>query len=106
MIRFVVRFLGLLLLALGFIFLIYDGIRSISDGGVLLTSTSDVWNAVHDRSLSTAQAFIEQHAGADLWQLIATLILAQPAAAVAAVLGILLIVAGRKKKPLIGYVRE
>ena len=34
MIRFVLRFFGLLLLALGFIFLVYDGIRSISDGTI------------------------------------------------------------------------
>ena len=33
---------GLLLLALGFIFLVYDGIRSISDGGILLTKASDI----------------------------------------------------------------
>jgi hypothetical protein len=32
MIRFLLRFIGLLLLALAFIFLIYDGIRSISNG--------------------------------------------------------------------------
>ena len=44
MIRFLLRFVGLLLLALGFIFLVYDGIRSISDGGILLTKASDVWD--------------------------------------------------------------
>ena len=33
--------MGLLLLALGFIFLVYDGIRSISDGGILLTKNLD-----------------------------------------------------------------
>ena len=40
MIRFLLRFVGLLLLALGFIFLVYDGIRSISDGGILLTKAA------------------------------------------------------------------
>ena len=47
MIRFVLRFFGLLLLALGFIFLVYDGIRSISDGGILLTRASEIWIIVH-----------------------------------------------------------
>ncbi len=37
MIRFLFRFIGLLLLALAFIFVIYDGIQSISDGGLLFT---------------------------------------------------------------------
>src|ERR1051325_9503218 len=55
MIRFLLRFVGLLLLALGFIFLVYDGIRSISDGSILLTRTSEVWNIVHDRSLASFQ---------------------------------------------------
>ena len=40
MIRFLLRFIGLLLLALAFIFVVYDGIRSISDGSILLTKTS------------------------------------------------------------------
>jgi hypothetical protein len=31
MIRFLLRFLGLLTLALGFIFLVYDGTKSIAD---------------------------------------------------------------------------
>ena len=106
MIRFFLRFVGLLLLALGFIFLVYDGIRSISDGSILLTRTSEVWNVVHDRSLVAFQALVERHAGLDIWQLGIAPILEQPAAAVACVLGVILIVLGRKKKPLIGYARD
>jgi len=66
MIRFVLRFFGLLLLALGFIFLVYDGIRSISDGNFLLTRTSEVWNIIHDRSLVSFQTLVETRAGADI----------------------------------------
>ena len=68
MIRFLLRFVGLLLLALGFIFLVYDGIRSISDGSILLTRTSEVWNVVHDRSLAAFQALVERYAGPALHQ--------------------------------------
>jgi len=53
MIRFLLRFIGLSLLALAFIFLIYDGIRSISSGGILLTKASYVWNACKLRSIWT-----------------------------------------------------
>jgi hypothetical protein len=105
MIRFLLRFVGLLLLALGFIFLVYDGIRSISDGSILLTRTSEVWNVVHDRSLAALQALVERHAGPDIWQILAR-ILEQPASAAACILGVILIVLGRKKKPLIGYARD
>jgi len=106
MIRFVLRFVGLLLLALGFIFLVYDGIRSISDGGILLTKASEVWNATHDRSLTAFQILVERYTGAEFWQVGIAPILNQPASAVACVLGVILIMLGRKKKPLIGYARD
>ncbi|MEA2982541.1 MAG: hypothetical protein QOF91_1042 [Alphaproteobacteria bacterium] len=106
MIRFFLRFIGLLLLALGFIFLVYDGIRSISDGSVLLTRTSEVWNVVHDRSLVAFQTLVERNAGLDIWQVGIAPILAQPASGLACVLGVVLIMLGRKKKPLIGYARD
>jgi hypothetical protein len=106
MIRFVLRFLGLLLLALGFIFLVYDGIRSISDGNILLTKTSEIWLIIHDKSLAAFQQLVERHAGADIWQAVVSPVLEQPASAVSCILGVILIVLGRKKKPLIGYARD
>jgi hypothetical protein len=106
MIRFLLRFIGLLLLALGFIFLVYDGIRSISDGSILLTRTSEVWNVVHDRSLVLFQALVERHTGPHFWQVAVAPLLEQPASAVACILGVVLIVLGRKKKALIGYARD
>jgi hypothetical protein len=106
MIRFLLRFSGLLLLALAFIFVVYDGIRSISDGGLLFTRSSYVWNVIHDRSQQAFQAMVEQYAGPDIWKLVVSPLLDQPAAALFCVLGIVLIVLGRKKKPLIGYARE
>jgi len=106
MIRFLLRFVGLLLLALAFIFVVYDGIRSISDGGILITKTSYVWNAVHEGSLQGLQALVEQKAGVEAWQIGIAPVLDQPASAVFCVIGIVLIVLGRKKKPLIGYARD
>ena len=84
MIRFVLRFIGLLLLALGFIFLVYDGIRSISDGHILLTRTSEVWLIVHDKSLTAFQAMVEKRAGVDIWQAVVSPVLEQPASATSA----------------------
>src|SRR5436853_6416563 len=100
MIRFVFRFLGLLLLALAFIFVVYDGIRSISDGAVLFTKASFIWSVVHDGSQESFRALIERYAGSDIWRLIVLPVLDQPASAVFGVLGIILIVIGRKRKPL------
>jgi len=106
MIRFLFRFVGLLLLALGFIFLVYDGIRSISDGGILLTKASDIWNILNDRTLAAFQAWVERDVSAQVWQIAIAPVLEQPASAVACILGVILIVLGRKKKPLIGYARD
>ena len=105
MIRFLLRFIGLLLLALAFIFLIYDGIRSISNGSILLTTTSYVWSAIHEHSLRAFQAGIENSGGAVVWRFGIAPILDQPVSAMASVLSVILILLGRKKKPLIGYTR-
>ena len=67
MIRFLLRFIELLLLALAFIFVVYDGIRTISDGALLITKTSYVWNAIHDGSLKALQALVEQKLGVEAW---------------------------------------
>jgi len=106
MIRFVFRFVGMLLLALAFIFVVYDGIRWISDGMLLVTRTDYVWNTVNDGSLQAFQALVERRAGSEAWKLGSAPILDLPAAAVACILGVILIVIGRKKKPLIGYARD
>ena len=105
MIRFLLRFLGLLLLALAFIFVIYDGVKSIADRNLYTTSMAQFWTEVHGSSLQAAQASVERMSAA-LWTLAIAPLLAQPAAAIFAVLGIVLIVLGRKKKPLIGYARD
>jgi hypothetical protein len=106
MIRFLFRFVGLLLLALAFIFVVYDGIRSISDGNVLLTTTQQIWNIVDDSSLQAFQVLIERFAGVDIWRFGLVPLLNQPVSALFFVLGVVLIVLGRKKRPLIGYARD
>ena len=53
MIRFVLRFLGLLSLALGFIFLVYDGTKSIADQTVYISSVESTWSNVDQNSLAT-----------------------------------------------------
>lgn len=106
MIRFTFRFLGLWILAAAFIFLIYDGTKSIADRtDFFITRTSDVWSAVHQTSLAALQPLIEKQA-AWLWDPVLVTVLAQPAWLVLAAIGIFLIVIGRKKKPLIGYGRD
>ena len=107
MIRFVFRFVGLLCLALGFIFLVHDGTKSIADQTLYLSSVGVTWSNVHQSSLSALQPTVEQIAGKWIWQgVVEPYFLDQPVSLVLAVLGAILILLGRKKKKLIGYARD
>jgi hypothetical protein len=106
MIRFIFRFLGLLLLALGFIFLVYDGTKSIADQSLYVSSVGAAWADVHQSSLQALQPIVERRLGPWFWQGVQRYLLEQPASLVLAVLAAVLILLGRKKKPLIGYARD
>jgi hypothetical protein len=101
MIRFVLRSLGLWILALGFIVLVYDGTKSIAGDHIFVTSLENLWNAISSASLPV----IQQHVSAWLWDQVIRTVLRAPAWLVFAVLGALLMLLGRKKKPVIGYAR-
>jgi hypothetical protein len=107
MIRFVFRFVGLVLLALGFLFLVHDGTKSIADQTMYISSVGATWENVHQSSLSALQPTVERMAGPLAWHgVIEPYFLKQPVSLVLAIVGAILILLGRKKKPLIGYARE
>jgi hypothetical protein len=106
MIRFLLRALGLLLLALAFIFVIYDGMKSIADRTFYATSLTQFWIEIHAASLQSLQASVTRWLGDTVWRIGVQPVLDQPAAALFAVIGIILIMLGRKKRPLIGYARD
>jgi hypothetical protein len=105
MIRGFFRLVGLLLLAGGFIFLVYDGARSIADQTLRLTRLGEFWNDVHQVSQQAFRTMVED-ASPWLWNSVAKVILNQPVWAVMGVLGILLMLLFRPRKPLIGYARD
>lgn len=105
MIRGFFRLVGLLLLTGGFIFLVYDGARSVADGTVQWTRLGDFWNDVHQSSQQAVRLWAEQTAPW-VWTNVLKLLLAQPTFAVLGVLGILLMLLFRPRKPLIGYARD
>ena len=106
MIRLLLRFIGLIVLALAFIFLIYDGMRSIADRTFYATPLNQFWTDVHAASLQAFKTTVAGRLGDTAWQYAVQPVLDQPAVAVFAVLGARLIVLGRKKRPLIGYARD
>ena len=105
MIRGLFRFIGVLLLAAGFIFLIYDGQRSIADQTVRLTRLGEFWNDIHQTSQQSLQTLVEANVPW-LWNSAGKVSLNQPTWAVLGVLGILLMLLFRPRRRLIGYARD
>jgi hypothetical protein len=105
MIRFLFRSLGLLFLAAAFVFIVYDGDKSIAADALVYTKVSEVWTLLHAASLQQLQPFIEKNATPWLWDPAAVTILNAPSFAAFGIIGAILVLLGRRKKPLIGYGR-
>ena len=67
MIRFLMRFIGLICLAAAFILVIYDGTKSIAANALYLTSARTLWELVNAASLAKLRPLLEPYAGGILW---------------------------------------
>jgi len=105
MIRFFLRFLGLFYLAASFVLVIYDGTKSIAANTLSLTSMQALWELINPASLQRVEPLIKPYAGGLLWDPGMVTFLAAPALAVFGFVGILCLLLGRKRRPLIGYAR-
>jgi hypothetical protein len=105
MIRGFFRLVGLLLLAGGFIFMVYDGARFVADNTLRFTRFGQFWNDIHQSSQQAFRASVEG-ISPWLWNSVVRVILDQPVFAVMGVLGIVLMLVFRPPKPLIGYSRN
>ncbi len=105
MVRGFFRLIGLFLLASGFIFLVYDGARTIADQSLRLTRLGEFWNEINQTSQQAFQKMIESFSPL-LWSSVFKFILNQPTSAVLGITGIALMFLFRPGKPLIGYSRH
>ncbi len=105
MIRSFFRLIGLLLLAGGFIFVVYDGARWVADQTLRLTRFGQFWNDVHQSSQLAFRTWVEANVPW-LWNSVVKVVLDQPVFAVMGILGIVLMILFRPRKPLIGYSRD
>jgi hypothetical protein len=105
MIRGFFRLIGLLLLAGGFIFMVYDGARWVADQTLRFTRFGQFWNDIHQASQQAFRAWLEPKAPW-LWTSVVRFVLDQPVFAVLGILGIVLMILFRPRKPLIGYSRD
>jgi len=106
MIRFLFRFLGVLVLAAAFILLVYDGAKSIADNRLYIYKLGQLWTDINAGSLDSLKAAVETRLPVQVWDPVVLTLLEQPAWLVLGVIGVLLVLLGRKKKPLIGYGRD
>jgi hypothetical protein len=102
MVRFVLRALGLMLLAAGFVGLVIDATRSIANSAVTFMPLRDLVATVSPRSLAVLEPTVKGVA-AVLWDPVATTVLLAPAAVLGVVLGALLLWLGQKPVEPIGY---
>jgi hypothetical protein len=105
MIRFLLRFIGLCLLATAFVFFVYDGTKSIANQQVIYVKVADVWAIVDQNSLNLVQNWLKLKA---LWAWDPYLQKAfdLPTWVALGIVATILILLGRRKKPLIGYARD
>jgi hypothetical protein len=105
MIRFLLRFVGLCLLATAFVFFVYDGTKSIANHDIVYTKVVDVWAIIDQNSLNLVQSWLKLRL-AWAWDPYLQRSFDLPAWAVVGIVATILILLGRKKRPLIGYARD
>ena len=59
MIRSLLRLIGVIFLAAGFILLMYDGAKSIADSRIYIYKLGQLWTDIHVASLQSAQAKVQ-----------------------------------------------
>jgi hypothetical protein len=105
MIKFLFRFVGLCLLATAFVLFVYDGTKSIANHDLLYTRLDDVWAIIDQNSLNAVQVWLKLKLSW-AWEPYLQRGFDLPAWVVVGVIATVLILLGRKRKPLIGYARD
>jgi hypothetical protein len=105
MIRFLFRSIGFFALAAAFLLVIYDGPKSIAGNAFFVTSVRTLWETINAASLQNLRPLIEGKLGHFAWDPAFVAFLDAPSWAILGGLGVIFILMGRKRRPLIGYAR-
>ncbi|MGE3246988.1 MAG: hypothetical protein AB7F96_16025 [Beijerinckiaceae bacterium] len=103
MFRFIIRTIGIILLAGGFAALIVDGTRSIAVSKVTVTTFGQTAAAVFPKAFPLLKPAVEQNIHPLLWDPFLRALFLLPAFLVVAVLGLLLIWLARRRRLAVGY---
>lgn len=102
--RFLLRLLGYVLTAAGFVVLVIDGARSIANSTLHFTSLGTMLSSVLHERYQSIQPTIERQIHPLLWDPVMSNLLLAPAALIGLLLGFLLLRIGAKPAPRIGIV--
>ena len=103
MFRFLVRTIGLLLLAGGFAALVIDGTRSIAASKLVVTAFGETCYHAFPYSFPLLQPAIERHVHPVLWDPFLLSVFLLPTWVVLPVLGLLLLWLARRRAEPVGY---
>jgi hypothetical protein len=107
MFRFLFRFTGLVVIALSFLFAVYDGTRSIADQTTYISRVGPTWVNIHPNSLLGFEPAVETLAGA--WfrnDVVQPYFLEQPTELVLVIIGALFVLLGSGKPRGARYARH
>lgn len=103
MIRFLIRLLGFLVLAAGFVALVVDGARAIASGVVAMTPLESSWATIAPESLARVKEAVSGGgAVASIGDPVLAFLLSAPTFAVFIALGVVLMLLGRRPRRLVG----
>lgn len=96
---FILRSLGIWLVALAMILAIVDGTRSLGANALVTTSLGDSWLALNAQSLASLQGYLDAHVLGAILNPALALILRLPGFVATGVPGLALLVFGRRRGP-------
>ncbi len=102
MLRLFIRFIGLLLLAGGFVALVVDGTRSLAGGTLLVTTLARGARQFFPAGFLELQRSVE-HVSAFLWDPIVATLLLTPVSVAFCGMGALLILLSQRRRESFGY---
>ena len=92
-------------MATAFVLFVYDGEKTIVNQHLSFLKVSEAWAIVDQNSLNRVQDWVRQKASW-AWDPYLQKVFELPSWIVLGIIAMILIVLGRKKKPLIGYARN
>ncbi len=97
--RAVLRVLGTWLLGLAVVLIIMDGTKSLAANALVATPLDQLWAELHAQSYAALQNWIDVYLAPWSADVVADALLRLPGFVITGVLGVLLLIAGRERRP-------